>query len=415
MKPFDCEIDGLACRIQAFILTFHYKVQDVAMFVNRILSSGAVAIRRDVPVDPLGESMKSNMSCAYESAMSRRRNIAPIVLLSVALGGLAFAQQPATPPSAKSTLPLLVGYLPAYKGASLANLIHGLDLSSVTHLSLAFGDPPQCNGACTSQSDMTFSLKGQSDTDIDAVVNAAHAAGVKVLLSIGGGGGDQRIIQFYNAGLSAELVASLNTFVRAHKLDGVDVDIEDPSNMGAPYAEFVSTLISTFHPEGKLVTAAVAKYLQDSMPDSALHQFDLIFVMNYSSYESATTSLQFYEKDKKVPKNEIVLGVPFFASNTSDTKEEDYRTILAAYPNAWKVDVAGGGALDDGQEFHYIGESTLARETQLGKGYGGIMIWEMLGDADAPHSLLRIISDGLAKQVPATTNHPCVGAAEKPD
>jgi hypothetical protein len=97
---------------------------------------------------------------------------------------------------------------------------------------------------------MTFSLHGQSDADIDALVAAAHSAGVKVLVSIGGGGGDQRIIQFYNVGLSAPLVASLDKFVSAHQLDGVDLDIEDPSNMGAPFATLVSTLTSTFHPEG---------------------------------------------------------------------------------------------------------------------------------------------------------------------
>ncbi len=254
-----------------------------------------------------------------------------------------------------------------------------LDLTRVTHLALAFGNPPKCVGACTLQSDMTFSLNEQSDADIGTIVAEAHAAGVKVVLSIGGGGGDQQIIQFYNAGLSKPLIASLDTFVQVHKLDGVDVDVEDPSNMGAPYAGFVSALASTFHPEGKIVMAAVAKYLQDSMPDSALHQFDIISVMNYSSYDAAASALEFYAQVKKVPKEEIVLGLPFFAANDGDTREEGYRTILAAYPNAWQVDMVGGGTLDDGQAFHYVGESTMARETQLGKQYGGVMVWEMHG------------------------------------
>jgi len=341
------------------------------------------------------------------------RNVGFACLMAAALDSVAAAWQAALPVPVSSPAPLLVGYLPAYKGAGLASAVQGLDLTGMTHLNLAFGNPPKCGHSCTSQSDMTFSLNGESSSDIDAIVATAHAAGVKVLLSIGGGGGDQLIIQFYNAGLSAPLVASLDRFVRAHRLDGVDLDIEDPSNMGAPYAALVSALVSTFHPEGKLVTAAVAKYLQDSMPDSALHQFDFISVMNYSSYDSAATALRFYAQDKKVPRDEIVLGVPFFASNSGDSKEEDYRTILTAYPNAWKVDMVGGGALDDGQAFHYVGESTMARETQLGKEYGGIMIWEMMGDADAPHALLKIIKDGLEKSTPATKNCSCDETAKK--
>jgi chitinase len=131
------------------------------------------------------------------------------------------------------------------------------------------------------------------------------------------------------------------------------------------------------------------------MPDSALHQFDFVNVMNYSSYNAAVTALSFYFVQKSVPKNKLVLGVPFFAQNLSDTKEEDYQAILTAYPNAWRVDMVGGGALDDGQAFNYVGESTMPQEIKLAKQYGGVMIWQLLGDAPDPHSLLHLIQNNL--------------------
>jgi chitinase len=291
--------------------------------------------------------------------------------------------------------PRLVEYFFVDKGKHYADYAKQVNFGKMTHLNLAFGDPPKCNGVCTSNSDMTFSILGQSDADIAAMVAAAHAAGVKVVLSIGGGGGDQRIIQFYNAGLSNELVNSLDKFVAAHGIDGVDLDIEDPSNMGAPFGTFVNALMAKFHPEGKIVTAAVAKYLQSSMPDASLRQFDFINVMVYSSYEEARTALQFYSVDENIARNKIVLGVGFFGSTADDSKEESYQNILAAYPNAWKVDLVGGGSLDDGQAFRYAGEATMARETQLGEQYGGVMLWSILGDASAPHSLLAIIQNNL--------------------
>ena len=291
--------------------------------------------------------------------------------------------------------PRLVEYFFLDKGKHYADYAKQVNFGKMTHLNLAFGDPPKCNGVCTASSDMTFSIEGQSDTDIATIVAAAHAAGVKVILSIGGGGGDQRIIQFYNAGLSSELVNSLDTFVAAHGFDGIDLDIEDPSNMGAPFGTFVNALMAKFHPEGKIVTAAVAKYLQSSMPDASLHQFDFINVMTYSSYDEALTSLQFYSADEKIARDKIVLGVPFFGSTADDSKEESYQAILAAYPNAWKVDLVGGGTLDDGQAFRYAGEATMARETLLGEQYGGVMLWSILGDAAAPHSLLTIIQNNL--------------------
>lgn len=288
--------------------------------------------------------------------------------------------------------PLMVGYLPFYKGVSWVDYAPKIDFSKMTHLNLAFVNPVKCDGVCTAKSNMEFVIKGQTDEGVDAVVAAAHAHGVKVLASIGGGGGDQMIIQYYNAGLTDPLVASLDTYMKKHKLDGVDVDMEDPSNMGMPLTVFTKALVATFRPQGKLVTAAVAQYLQSSMRNDTLNQFDFINVMVYSGYQKSIDALDFYANQKHFPKDKITLGVGFFATSVDGKeKEEDYAKIMAAYPNAWKVDLVGGGPLDDGRAFGYAGEATMAKEVQLGKQYGGIMIWELMGDAPPPHSLWDVI------------------------
>ena len=297
----------------------------------------------------------------------------------------------AAPSSQPALSPHLIAYLFAGQQSNYTALSKTIEFGKITDLYLAFANPPKCQRVCTPASDMRFSIDGETDGDIDMIVRAAHARGIRVVASIGGGGGDQQIIQFYNVGLSAPVVASLRTFISAHNLDGVDLDIEDPSNMGAPFLTFTTALTATFHPDGKLITAAVARYLQGSMPDAALHQFDLLNIMNYSSYSSVVAALDFYANQEKIPASKLVLGVPFFGSSDDDGREESYKNILAAYPNAWKVDLVGGGPLDDGLAFHYVGESTMAQETELGKKYGGIMFWDLTDDAPEPHSLLKAI------------------------
>lgn len=289
----------------------------------------------------------------------------------------------------------LVGYLSCYNGSYAARAA-ALNFSGMTHLLLAFGTANKCAGVCTASSDMTLSLD-QDDADVATLVAAAHAAGVKVMISLGGGdrADDATISQFYNAGLSVPFAAAIDQYVAAHNLDGVDVDMEDPSNMGAPYGDFILALAARLHPEEKLLTAAVGRYQASAIPDAALAQFDFLNVMVYSNYADACDELQYFSYDKSIAREKLVLGVPFFGSTRNWTREESYATILAAYPDAWQRDKVSGGSLDDGIRLDYVGESTMAQETKLGARYGGVMIWELTQDAGGPHSLLSVIQKNL--------------------
>jgi chitinase len=292
--------------------------------------------------------------------------------------------------------PRLVGYLPNYEG-SYADFAKTLDFTKMTHLNLIPALPPKCHGRCTAESDMTFSL-GQSDADIDALVTAAHSAGVKVLVTICNSDNNNHPVlsQFYNAGLSSELAASLDSFVTAHDFDGVDVDVETPNEMGAPYDTFMAALIDNLRPEGKILSAAVAEWIQSQnvMTLDTLHAFDFLNVMVYSNLSDAKTGMEYFSSLDE-PASQMTLGVPFFGCNAAGSICETYATILKAYPNAWKMNEVSGGKLDGGVALHYVGEATMAKETKLGKQYGGVMIWELAQDASGRHSLLTVIRDDL--------------------
>jgi chitinase len=186
-----------------------------------------------------------------------------------------------------------------------------VDFTKMTHLILAFAT---VNGST--------SWNGPGATsDVQAIVAAAHAKNVKVLVSIGGAGGDKSIINAYGSASNiAPLVANLDMMVSQMTLDGVDVDLETGSGMtsSSNYPAFVSALISTFHPEGKLVTSATAQYIvQAQNPDATivatLNSFDFINDMIYSSNMSDYTSEATWWTGSPVnlPKEKLVWGICF--------------------------------------------------------------------------------------------------------
>ena len=305
------------------------------------------------------------------------------VIVSVAVAGAVAAmhaqnaapclcQIPDGPPNPH---PYLVGYLGVYKNADWAAVAKTLDFTKMTHLNLAFINPPICAGACTAQSDMTLAgNRSLTDEALKAIVDAAHAHGTKVLISIGGDGGDKNIMQFYNAGFSRRAGRRDRRLSRQeHDIDGVDVDIEQPTQMGVPFTQFVKTLVAKLRPKGKLVTAAVAQYIQAGAQDEVLPLFDIVNVMIYGSYERSVTDMAWWANNKHVPREKLTLGIGF----------HNYSALLANYPNAWAVDTVGGGTYRDGAVFTYQGENTVGRETQLGAQYGGAMIWELTQDDPA--------------------------------
>jgi len=62
--------------------------------------------------------------------------------------------------------------------------------------------------------------------------------------------------------------------------------------------------------------------------------------------------------------------------------------------------MVSGGSLDGGVTLYYVGQASMARQTELGKQYGGIMIWELSQDVSGPHSLYKVIEDNFPKKRP---------------
>src|SRR5260370_9331926 len=81
------------------------------------------------------------------------------------------------------------------------------------------------------------------------------------------------------------------------------------------FSAFVSNLVSTFRPEGKLVTAALAQYIvQDAGGGASLHtvlnSFDFINLMIYSTNMSTYTNhLNWWTSNTGVPKPNLTSAI----------------------------------------------------------------------------------------------------------
>jgi chitinase len=236
---------------------------------------------------------------------------------------------------------------------SYSSFATSIDFTKMTHLNLAF---------VTANPDNTWGdSSGQSDSDIQALVAKAHAAGVKVLASLGGGGGDTSVVnQYKNPSNDDALVNNLDSFLNRLNLDGADIDIEKESqaDVGDNYGTFVSQVVAKLHPEGKLVTAAVAQYLAPYMNDDTLHLFDFVNIMVYTSnINDFKGELDFYT-GKGEQKTQLTLGI---------ISESDQHTSVS---------------------------DTQAIAT-LSKSYGGAMLWDLAEDATGQASVYKALQGSL--------------------
>jgi len=268
-------------------------------------------------------------------------------------------------------------------------------LDKITHLNLAFMNP-----------DSTGQFRDK--LAIDTLVKKAHRKGVKVLASIAGGGPHPYYAKLLQDEHRSLFVRNLMSMVKQYHLDGIDVDIEG-SDIDTNYGRFVTELAATLHPQKKLLSAAIATAYRDQLPDKALQQFDYVTIMSYdrtgpwspgrpghhAPYQMAVDDLHYWNYIRAIPKEKLVLGVPFygygFGAVNAPVVSMDYKTIHSLYPNEYASDTL---LLPEHITMYYNSAATIQKKTLLAKQKAsGIMIWQLLGDAAGDASLLKAIYD----------------------
>ena len=288
----------------------------------------------------------------------------------------------------------VVGY---YSMRSAMNDFRKFPFKRVTHVNLYFLNPD------------TSGNYNQDYSALEPFINRAHKKGVKVLFSIGGGGAHPYYHRLLQDDMRGMIVKKLVDLVVKHNLDGLDNDLEH-GDIDENYEDFTVELKSALGAHNKILTAAIVVTNPDLFSDKALAQYDFVNIMSYdhtgpwrpdkpgqhASYQNSIDDIDYFGIKRGIPSKQMMLGVPFYGYGfgpelTSKPKSMNYRQIVETYPGSESLDEL---LIENGMTMYYNGIPTIRKKTQLAmQKAGGIMIWQLGGDARGSKSLLKVIND----------------------
>ena len=297
----------------------------------------------------------------------------------------------------------IVGYIPNW--VNLNTFSDNFDYTRVTHLNIAFKDP-------NSSGDLPALSSGEL-----YLINAAHANGVKVLLSLCGGGSSTNpsiqtiYFNLINSTNVSTFASKLTQYTISNNLDGLDLDMEG-SMINSDYGNFVQVLADSLHPHSKVLSAALSEgYGGSNVPSSTFNYLDWINIMAYdacgptwgtpgqhSSMQFATDALTYW-KGRGLAKSKAMLGVPFYGYGFG-ASAESYAISFNYIANNYPDDIYDDEAANT---IYYNGIATIIEKTDLAKSSGGgIMIWDLSLDVAGENSLLGWIRSTAGSAVTAT-------------
>jgi chitinase len=292
----------------------------------------------------------------------------------------------------------VIGYLP--NRTDLLVSASQIDFAKITHLYIAFVNPDSAGN---------LTRIGQ----LKEIATLAHSKNVKIMASIGGGGAPKYYPSFLTGAKKTKLIHDLTDLAVDNNLDGIDVDLEG-ALIDSNYESFVIDLAAALRQHGKMITAAIATVYKHQFTDKALAQFNFVNIMSYdrtgpwrpsnpgphAPYTMAEEDLEYWLNTRKIPKEKLTLGVPFYGYGFGGTAPESisYKNVLRQFPDSINQDQMhlNGGVV------YYNGIPTIRKKTELAlQKVSGVMIWQLLQDSTGTKSLLGVIDEVVREAEPS--------------
>lgn len=310
---------------------------------------------------------------------------------------------------------VLVGYVQDFRDPNQ------IDYSKLTHIIFSFVHP-------TKDGEILFTGDHAVDNLRKMVANA-HKHNTKAMLAVGGwfhmNGGES--YDYFSAAIAnpnsqERLVNELVKIVEQENLDGIDIDFEHPRTDadGKHLHAFMEKLSKKLHSNNKLLSIAVhSKIHGQTLTELAYVKYepasfkyvDYVNIMAYdgqwdggyhaenlSPYPFTESIVSYWAKlfdTHKLPKEKLVLGVPFYAQPADpNIKQVSYGVIVEANPENAVKDIVNM----NGTTYYYNGQTMMTRKTELAlnHGFGGMMIWELGLDASGSNSLTNTLYESIA-------------------
>jgi len=244
-----------------------------------------------------------------------KTNLLLILLFSVAVSMPVLSQKK------------IVGYYPNWINIS-ANYF---EFQNLTHVIQAFASV---------NTDGTISVP--SGIPNSALIQAVHSADRKILISLGGGGGNTSgfVSVVSDSALMTNFINNVASFITQNKYDGVDIDWEFPNlRQGTQLTTLVKNLRQKFNTiDSALIISmavpATASTGQGFQYSSLQNYVDWFAIMTYDYYGSWSSVAGFnaplyqslldplnagagasavqYMISKNIPKNKLLFGIPFY-------------------------------------------------------------------------------------------------------
>ena len=344
----------------------------------------------------------------------RHRTSGLLIALLIVIGGCTSAVEPDAPAGCAGTFEgkafahHVIGFYPYYRHDLTP--VSEIRWDLLTRVIYAFAFPRADGSLDTSQL-----------TQIGALAETAHANGVEVYLSVGGGGTSEGFpVLAANADARKNFVQSVSQVLETHCLDGVDIDWEhwtkDNALMPVPSEkESLVTLLQELRAalDGPGISIDVfagdwgGRHYED-----VHHLVDYVHVMGYdfsgpwsrpgphSSFAQAigsgstasSTGLAYWTNYRKWPRSKIILGVPFYGRDFDNEGGQGvtYRDIVARHSDAPNKDRVAN--------IYYNGVQTISDKARyvVDNGFPGVMIWEIAQDTEDPATSLLYALDAVA-------------------